>query len=119
VDLEVSFERGLTVSAGLPAQRIEAILDRGDGLAQARGEGGEVLLVVAYEGGIGLGGETFGQVERAGLNGVPGICSWRISRRGFQRGRVRGGVAIDKYAPPGGPCRKAPSGRYPGSAGGE
>ena len=88
VDLEVALERCLTVAAGLPAQRVDAVLDPGDGLAQSLGEGGEVLLVVADEGGIGLGGEAFGQAERAGLDGVHGICSWRISRRGVQRGRV-------------------------------
>jgi hypothetical protein len=65
VDLLVAVQRGLPAPAGIPALVSEPLGQIGDRVFERRRDGGEVLLIGRDQSGVGLGGETGGQSERA------------------------------------------------------
>ena len=71
VDLHVPVQRLLADAAGRLALRVEAARQVGDRLLEALCDGREVLLVVADQPRVGLGGEPVWKVKRAG-EGVHG-----------------------------------------------
>ncbi len=86
VDLQVPVHGPAADAAGRPAGGFEAVGQLGDGLLQARRDGGEVPLVGGDQRGVGLRGEVVGEVERAGAHRV------RRRRRGH------GGHGIGRQA---------------------
>ena len=69
VDLHVPVHRLLANAAGRLALGIEAVGQVGDRVLEALRDGREVLLVAGDQRRVGLGGEVFGKVKRAGNQG--------------------------------------------------
>jgi hypothetical protein len=65
VDLHVTVHRRLTAAAGRPALVLESFGQLGDRLLEARGDGGEVLLVRRCQRRVGLGAQAVGEGEGA------------------------------------------------------
>lgn len=66
MDLHVAVESVLALAARQAQGCVQAVGQVGDEGVEALCDGGEVSFVVADEGGVGLGGQSFGQVEGAG-----------------------------------------------------